>query len=89
MQICPKCGYCKGVDWPVILWAGAFWMLYVMFIVSVPRNYRLMGSAPFFLFLAGTIWGSLRNTKDRSEYLKLNPSVTERVKAHIRPTPSQ
>ena len=99
MQRCPKCGYRDRVDWPAMLWAVAFYFLFVVFLVAtdpIPKGYRLLGvpyrlmwAPAFFLFLAGTIWKSLRSIKDRNDYLKSNPSVTERVKAHVRPSPSQ
>jgi len=96
MQRCPKCGYRDRVDWSWILCSVAFVLLYFASIFGadrIPTSYRTMvfaaRFAAFLLFMAGTVWKGLRNKRDRDEYLKLNPSVTDRVKAHIRPTPSQ
>jgi hypothetical protein len=92
MQKCPKCGYQERADWPAILWVVAFSVLYLVFIVlpvQVPKSYRLAGLAAFLLFQAGTIWKTLRDKRFRDEYRKLNPTPTDRVKDHLRPSPSQ
>jgi hypothetical protein len=94
MQRCPKCGYRDRMDVPWILSALAFLLLYSASVFAVdhaPMIYRIMALAAFVLFVAGGAWRGFRNKKDKKdhdEYLKLN-SITERVKAHIRPTPSQ
>ena len=80
------------MDLPWILSALAFLLLYsasVFALDHAPMSYRIMGFAAFLLFAAGGVWKGFRNKKDHDEYLKLNPSVTDRVKAHIRPTPGQ
>jgi len=92
MQRCPKCGHRRGVDWPAVLWTVAFGILYLVFVVipdHVPKSYRLAGLAAYLLFMAGGVWKGFRDKRDRSEYLKLNPPITERVKDHIRSAPSQ
>jgi hypothetical protein len=92
MQRCPKCGYRDRMDLPWILSAVAFLLLYWAFVFAgghPPMSYRIMGSAALLLFMAGGIWRGFRNKKNHDEYLKLRPPVTGRVKAHIRPTPSQ
>lgn len=89
MQRCPKCGYRDRVDWPGILWVLAFGFLYLVFVLTAeraPRSYRFMGFVAFLLFTAGTGWRALRGQKDRSEYLKLNPPVRERVKNQAEPS---
>jgi hypothetical protein len=70
----------------------AFGILYLVFIGTeeqVSRNYRLMGLGAFLIFLTANMWNSLRNEKNRREYSKLHPPITERVKEHIRSNPSQ
>jgi hypothetical protein len=92
MQTCPRCGYSRKVDWPVILWMLAFTVLYLVFMITsdhLAKSYRLAGFAAYFLFWVGIVWKNFKDKKDHDEYLKLNPSVTDRVKAHITPTPSQ
>jgi hypothetical protein len=89
MWSCPKCGYREKVDWPAILWAVAFTVLYLVFRVTsdhLAKSYRVVGLAAYLLFWVGNVWKYFKSKKDHDEYLKLNPSVTEGVKAHIRPT---
>lgn len=90
MQRCPKCGYRDAVNWPMVFWVVAFGLLYIVFILTsdnAPRSYRLAGLLAYLLFMAGTIWKNFREGRNRREYLKQHPSPTERVKAHIRPSP--
>jgi hypothetical protein len=92
MQRCPKCGYREGTDWPGILWAVAFSVLYLVFIVvpdHLPKSYRFAGLVAFLLFQAGTVWKARREKKYRDEYLRLNPGPAERVKNHLKASPSQ
>ncbi len=86
MQRCPKCGYKAAFNWPALLWVGSFMVLYVLWIMSgyVPREYRWIGLGSFLVFNAGTVWMGLRNAKDYREYRELHPSVTDRVKEHIK-----
>jgi hypothetical protein len=93
VQRCPNCGYREKYDWPAMLLVVAFGVLYIVFIASVelvPRSYRLGSFAAFLLFLVANTWNGLRNNRNQREYLKLHPpAVTERVKDHIRISPSQ
>jgi hypothetical protein len=101
MQRCPKCGYRDRVDWPAILWRVAFGLLYSMLLFEFyfgcehlprTRSYRLVelvvGSCSCLLFGFGDTWKRLRDKRDRNEYLKQDPSPTERVKNHIKPQTS-
>jgi len=88
MQRCPKCGYREGVDWSALLWALAF-MLIVFAADYAPRNFRVMEIVAILIFAAGVMWKGFRNRRDYLGYLKLHPSVAERVKDHIRAHPSQ
>ena len=92
MQRCPKCGHRRGADGPVMLWTAAFGILYFVFLVipdHVLKSYRLAGLAAYVLFMTGSVWKGFRDKRDCSEYLKLNPPVTERVKDHFRSATSQ
>jgi len=91
MQRCPKCGYREGIDWPSILMVIAFGFLYCGFIVMAdfaPRSWRWAGLAAVLIFGAGTTWRSLRNKRIDSEYKKLHPPITERVKDHFKANPA-
>jgi len=94
MERCPKCGHREGVDWPAVLCAVAFSILYFVFTFAeyeyhAPKGYRLVGFAAMLLFIAGNGWRQSRNKRDRREYLKLHPPITERVKDHLKASPSQ
>jgi hypothetical protein len=86
MQRCPKCGYKDGFNWPALLWMCSFMTLYVLWMMGnyTPREYRWAGLAAFFVFNLGVVWMALRNARNYREYRKLNPSITDRVKDHIR-----
>ncbi len=91
MQRCPKCGY-REIDWPGLLIVVAFGFLYVVFIVTAdfaPRNYRLVGSAAFVVYLIAVVWNGIRNARNYREYRRLHPTPTDRVKEHLKPSPSQ
>ena len=89
MQRCPQCGYREGTDWPGILGTVSVATLYCVFILGdvTPPSLRLLGLIAYLVFLAGTWWRVSRDKRNREEYLKPHPSVTERVKDHIRVTP--
>jgi len=86
MQRCPKCGYREGVDWLSILWILAFTFASCSF--YGPKSYLLRAVASL-LFAAGIFWRAVRDSRNYHEYRKLHPIPTDRVKDHLRPSPSQ
>jgi hypothetical protein len=92
MQRCPKCGYREGLDWPWILSYIAFAFLDIVFTssrVHMPRTYWMLGTAACALFLTAMAWREFRNRRTRREYEKLHPPITERLKDHLKTSPSQ
>jgi len=91
MQRCPKCGYQEGTDWPWFLSVAAVTLLYIAFIYrnepTLKESSRWMGLAAYLFFLAATTWRGLREKRNRKEYEKLHPPITERIKAHNKPGP--
>ena len=87
MQNCPRCGYREGVDGPSVLLVIAFGIVYLAFVLagnSVPMRYREAAFVAFFMFLAAGMWRSLKAARNRRDYQKLHPPITERLKDHVR-----
>jgi len=92
MKRCPKCGYKEGIDWPYVLEVVAFGFLLMVFILTAdfaPRGYRLAGLAAFFLFTIAGTWSGIRSARNDREYRKVHPTPVDRVKDHLKPSPSQ
>jgi hypothetical protein len=95
MHRCQKCGY-REFDWPMLLWIAAFFVLDTAFkqsILSLDRARRFeflcVEIVAGLLFFTGLFWRVFRERKAYKEYFRLHPPPTQRVKDHLKPSPSQ
>jgi hypothetical protein len=91
MQRCPKCGYREGTDWPWILCVVAVSVLYIAFVLAADqqlKSVRLTGVLAYVLVAAAATWRGLREKRNRKLYSELHPSPTERLKGHIKASPT-
>jgi Flp pilus assembly protein TadB len=92
MERCPQCGFKEGPDWPDKLAYVAFLILFLAFgypAVHLSKTSEGLKLLAFVLWLSALIWKNSRDRRNKREYERLHPPITERLKDHLSTSPSQ